>query len=88
MDTANQSAMFVKRDLHVGGLGAGASRVLAAVVDPVAHPIVDPAESWIQKVRDSAISADDYVRARPWQAIGIVALLGLAVGYVISSRRS
>jgi ElaB/YqjD/DUF883 family membrane-anchored ribosome-binding protein len=31
-------------------------------------------------------AADDYVRANPWQAVGIAALAGIALGLLISRR--
>jgi ElaB/YqjD/DUF883 family membrane-anchored ribosome-binding protein len=44
------------------------------------------------KVRESAEKVagrtDDFVRENPWQALGIAALLGVAVGFLISSRRN
>lgn len=39
-----------------------------------------------QYAQDAATSTDDYVRASPWQAIGIAALIGLSVGYLVSRR--
>ena len=31
-------------------------------------------------------AADDYVRTNPWQAVGIAALVGIALGLLISRR--
>lgn len=72
-----------KRDLHVGGLGAaGGSGALAAVAEPVA----DLADSWLAGARETAQVVDDYVRERPWSALAVVALLGMAAGFLLSRR--
>ena len=83
MLTALTSSVEQKRDLHVGGLGtAGASGALAAVTEPA----VDWVDSWLAGARDAARAADDYVRERPWSALAVVALLGLAAGFLLSRR--
>ena len=80
LTSANSAA--AKRDLHVGGLGADPTGSLAAVVEP----LVDASEDWIAKARELARTADDYVRENPWQAIGVVALLGVTLGFLLSRR--
>jgi ElaB/YqjD/DUF883 family membrane-anchored ribosome-binding protein len=82
MLTAPTSSVEQKRDLHVGGLGASASGALAAVTEPA----VDLVDSWLARARDTAQAADDYVRERPWSALAVVALLGLAAGFLLSRR--
>ena len=82
MLTAPTSSVEQKRDLHVGGLGASASGALAAVTEPA----VDLADAWLARARDTAQAADDYVRERPWSALAVVALLGLAAGFLLSRR--
>jgi len=37
------------------------------------------------QARDAARAADDFIRANPWQAVGIVAVVGLGVG-VLAAR--
>ena len=32
----------------------------------------------------SSSSADDYVRNNPWQALGVMAMLGVTLGYCLS----
>ena len=80
MLTTHPSSVVQKRDLHVGGLGSSASGALAAVTDPVA----DMADSWLQKARSAARDADDYVHDNPWAALAVVAMVGLAAGYLLS----
>jgi ElaB/YqjD/DUF883 family membrane-anchored ribosome-binding protein len=82
MLTTHPSSVVQKRDLHVGGLGESASGALAAVADPDA----DLADSWLARARDTAQAADDYVRERPWSALAVVALLGLAAGFLLARR--
>jgi ElaB/YqjD/DUF883 family membrane-anchored ribosome-binding protein len=43
-------------------------------------------ESLTRRAREAAGTADDYVRGSPWQAVGIAALAGLAIGYAASRR--
>jgi ElaB/YqjD/DUF883 family membrane-anchored ribosome-binding protein len=38
------------------------------------------------KTRATAKTADDYVRANPWQAVGIAAVVGLVLG-ILGARR-
>lgn len=72
-----------KKDLHVGGLGAlPAGSTFAAVIDP----LVNASEDWVNKARDFVSSADDYVRNNPWQALGVMAMLGVTLGYLIARR--
>jgi ElaB/YqjD/DUF883 family membrane-anchored ribosome-binding protein len=82
MLTTHPSSFFQKRDLHVGGLGSSAWGALAAVTDPVR----DATDSWLERARDVAQEADDYVRGNPWAALAVAALVGLAAGYLLSQR--
>jgi ElaB/YqjD/DUF883 family membrane-anchored ribosome-binding protein len=43
-------------------------------------------EEAAEQARAAARAADDYVRANPWQAVGIAALAGIALGLLISRR--
>jgi ElaB/YqjD/DUF883 family membrane-anchored ribosome-binding protein len=80
MMTAHPSSVVQKRDLHVGGLGSSASGALAAVTEPLQAE----AATWVDKARDAARYADDYVHDRPWAALAVVGLVGLAAGYLLS----
>jgi ElaB/YqjD/DUF883 family membrane-anchored ribosome-binding protein len=82
MLTTHPSSVFQKRDLHVGGLGSSASGALAAVADPM----MDAADSWVDRLRGAVNDADDYVHDNPWTALAVVALLGVATGYLLSRR--
>jgi ElaB/YqjD/DUF883 family membrane-anchored ribosome-binding protein len=85
MLTSHPSSVVQKRDLHVGGLGAGASGALAAVTDPVQTQV----DSWLEKARDAARYADDYVHDNPWAALAFIGLAGMAAGYLLTrSSRS
>lgn len=39
-----------------------------------------------ETARVAAGATDDYVRASPWQAVGVAALAGAAIGYLFSRR--
>ncbi len=43
-------------------------------------------EEAAEQARAAARAADGYVRANPWQAVGIAALAGIALGLLISRR--
>jgi len=74
---------FGKRDLHVGGLSAGeAAGAISAAVDP----LLEASENWMRRVRELGRSADDFVRENPWQAMGVAALLGVTVGFLLARR--
>jgi ElaB/YqjD/DUF883 family membrane-anchored ribosome-binding protein len=81
MLTTHPSSVVQKRDLHVGGLGSSASGALASFAYPTRS-----ADSWLERARDAAQEADDYVRGNPWAALAVVALVGLAAGYLLSQR--
>jgi ElaB/YqjD/DUF883 family membrane-anchored ribosome-binding protein len=40
-----------------------------------------------ERARSSAQSADKYVRAQPWRAVGITAAAGLLIGFLLGRRR-
>jgi ElaB/YqjD/DUF883 family membrane-anchored ribosome-binding protein len=71
-----------KRDLHVGGVGSDASAALASVIDP----LLDASEDWVQQARNVARNANDFVRDNPWQALAVVAVLGVTLGYLLARR--
>jgi len=56
-------------------------------VDATKQSLADGAGSLKRQAQDIASTADDYIRERPWQAIGIAALVGAVVG-ILATRRS
>jgi len=82
MLTTHPSSVVQKRDLHVGGLGSSATGALAAVTDPLR----DAADSWLERAREAAQEADDFLRRNPLASLAVAALAGLAVGYLLSRR--
>lgn len=82
MAMASDSIYTPKRDLHIGGLGA------KSTADPSiwADEILYDASTIAQRAREAVGRADEFVRARPWHAIGIAALLSLAAGLLIARR--
>jgi len=82
MLTSHPGAGDQKKDLHIGGIGASVSSPLAAITDNVR----DAADSWFEQARDAVRDADDYVHANPWQALAVVAMVGLTAGYLLARR--
>lgn len=40
----------------------------------------------LEKSKEAAKAADEYVRENPWQAVGVAAAVGLVLGVLISRR--
>jgi ElaB/YqjD/DUF883 family membrane-anchored ribosome-binding protein len=83
MLTAHPNTINQKRDLHVGGLGMGSSGTLAAVTDRV----VDAEDTWLERARDAAREADDFVKGNPWAVLAVMAAVSFAAGFYLSRRR-
>jgi hypothetical protein len=75
------------KDLHVGGLPrAGSAESPAAALASVIDPFVDASEHWVEKARELVSTADDYVRNNPWQAVSLMAIVGVTLGYLVARR--
>jgi ElaB/YqjD/DUF883 family membrane-anchored ribosome-binding protein len=48
--------------------------------------LADAEKTIVEKSKEAAEIADDYVRENPWSAIGIAAALGLVVGLLIRGK--
>ena len=48
--------------------------------------LTDAERMLVDKTKDAAKAADEYVRENPWQAVGIAAAAGLVLGVLISRR--
>jgi ElaB/YqjD/DUF883 family membrane-anchored ribosome-binding protein len=59
---------------------------LQSTLDSAKDDVASTTENLRRRAREAASTADEYVHGSPWQAIGIAALIGLAVGYVASRR--
>lgn len=46
----------------------------------------DAQEALIERTREAARAADDYVHDKPWQAVGVAAGVGLVIGLLIGRR--
>jgi ElaB/YqjD/DUF883 family membrane-anchored ribosome-binding protein len=65
------------------------ARIRDKVTDAIASArdaISSRADSLRRQATDAASTTDDFVRDSPWQAIGIAALVGVAVGYLAGRR--
>lgn len=56
-------------------------------VASVKEAVSDGANRVRHHAKEVAVGADDYVRENPWQALGIAALVGVAIGF-LAARRS
>ena len=71
------------RDPDLARIRAKVQAALASTRDS----LLTGAETVRRQARQVAQTTDDYVRASPWQALGIAAVAGAALGYVIGRRR-
>ncbi len=65
-------------------------RLRAKVADAVIstkRSIAAGADQVQRHAKDAFDASDRYVRNQPWEAIGIAALAGIAVGFLVSSSR-
>jgi len=60
---------------------------VASAVTSAKRSLASGAEQVQQQARDALEASDRYVRTQPWDAIGIAALAGIAVGYLVSASR-
>ena len=58
-----------------------------AALNSTRDSLVTSAQTVQRQARQAAETTDDYVRASPWQAVSIAALVGVALGYVVGRRR-
>jgi len=72
------------KDVEVARLRSKVQGALASAKESLATSV----DGLKVRARQVAGNADDYVRASPWQAVGIAALAGLAIGYLASRRSS
>ncbi len=67
---------------------ARAKAKLSARISSARASIVRAGGAVSDQVRNSAKATDSYVRAQPWQAVGISVAAGLLVGYLLGRRGS
>ena len=60
---------------------------VASAVTSAKRSLASGAEQVQQQARDALEASDRYVRTQPWEAIGIAALAGIAVGFLVSASR-
>ncbi len=60
---------------------------VADAITSTRRSIASGADQVQRHARQVADASDRYVRNQPWEAIGIAALAGIAVGFLISGRR-
>lgn len=55
-------------------------------LDGAKEKVLDAQHEAVQRAKAAATATDDYVHAKPWQAIGVAAAIGLALGVLIGRR--
>jgi ElaB/YqjD/DUF883 family membrane-anchored ribosome-binding protein len=60
---------------------------LSARVALAKRSIQDMSDVVVKTARKSAADTDTYVRANPWQAIGVGAVAGVLLGFVLGRRK-
>lgn len=76
---ANRTVVRLK-DFRVGDVSSKVSSAVSSLADQLVHGV----EDWTTKARNAAKSTDGFVRSSPWQAIGVIALAGVAAGMLVS----
>lgn len=70
----------------MGSQTAAARAKLKDTLGQARNRIAVGAEALGDQGRQAARAADDYIRERPWQSIGVAAVVGLAIGVLLSRR--
>jgi hypothetical protein len=86
MIAARNTAFSEKKDLHVGGLGAYAQAGRAKPADLKFREAVEASRPLLKRARQAVQNANHALRDNPWGTVGLVAALGLTVGYLLSRR--
>jgi len=71
-----------KNHLHIGDLGATSDVNSLIWVDD----FINETGSLGAQLQATASRAEEFVRARPWQAIGLVAIVSFAAGMLLARR--
>ena len=61
------------------------ARLTAHIVSARAS-VVDAGSAAVERARSGAKATDQYVRAQPWQAVGISAVAGILIGFMLGRR--
>ncbi len=78
---------LLQETAHTGGEKLTAIRAKAEhSIGAVKATMADAPESVLNKAKQAASAADDYVQDNPWRSIGLAASVGLIIGLLISRR--
>ena len=67
---------------------AHAKAALGARVDSARQMIGHAGEAVLDRAKRGARATDEFVTERPWQAVGITAVAGLLIGFLLGKRGS
>jgi ElaB/YqjD/DUF883 family membrane-anchored ribosome-binding protein len=79
MSNANQNVVRLK-DVRAGDIADQVAKTVSSMADQ----LVDRVQSLGSRAKVVAKNTDGFVRTSPWQAVGIIALAGLAAGVLVS----
>ena len=57
---------------------------VAKTVGAMADQLTESVQGWSSRAQVAARNTDGFVRSSPWQAVGVIALAGLATGLLVS----
>ncbi|CAM3896010.1 DUF883 family protein [Roseateles saccharophilus] len=73
-----------------GSQAEGEAKALRARIrerlDDAKERLLDAQHEAVRRAKAAATATDDYVHDNPWQAIGVAAAIGLALGVLIGRR--
>lgn len=55
-------------------------------LDATKERVLDAQHEALEKAKRAAHATDDYVHLHPWQAVGVAAAVGVAIGVLIARR--
>jgi ElaB/YqjD/DUF883 family membrane-anchored ribosome-binding protein len=76
---AGQTVVRLK-DFRVADVGNQVSSAMSSI----AGQLADGVQRWTSKAKSAAKTTDGFVRSSPWQAVGAIALAGVAAGILMS----
>ena len=78
---------LLKAAATVSGEGFAAARTkFEGKLKSAKAALADASQPVLDKTRESAAAADDYVRGNPWTAVGVAVAAGALIGFLAARR--
>jgi len=78
---------LLKAAATVSGEGFAAARTkFEGKLRSAKAALADASQPVLDKTRESAAAADDYVRGNPWTAVGVAVAAGALIGFLAAKR--